>query len=85
VGSDGVVVAARSRGVSGAVRNAKGDYTVTFSRDVSTCAWLAAAGNTNSQTVLASSNQVAVMTLGRSSNKAEDDSFTMIVSCPPAN
>jgi len=85
VGSDGVLVGARSNGVSNAVRNAKGDYTVTFARDVSTCAWVTAASTGRAQAAQDGSNGLSVTTINPSNGKAEDDAFTVIVSCPPGN
>ncbi|MGA0706319.1 MAG: hypothetical protein ACO3P8_12280 [Steroidobacteraceae bacterium] len=87
VASDGSRVLARSNGVSDSVREAKGSYLLTFSRDVSACAWVASAAGAASVSateVDGMGDQIGVTTLGVN-GKAEDSGFTIIVSCPPAN
>ncbi|MGA1464060.1 MAG: collagen-like protein, partial [Steroidobacteraceae bacterium] len=87
VASDGSRVLARSNGVSDSVREAKGSYLLTFSRDVSACAWVASAAGAASVSateVDSMGNQIGVTTVGVN-GKAEDSGFTIIVSCPPAN
>ncbi|MGA1498539.1 MAG: hypothetical protein ACO38Y_12140 [Steroidobacteraceae bacterium] len=87
VASDGSRVLARSNGVSDSVREAKGSYVLTFSRDVSACAWVASAAGAASVSateVDSMGNQIGVTTVGVN-GKAEDSGFTIIVSCPPAN
>ncbi|MFZ8985125.1 MAG: hypothetical protein ACO213_12700, partial [Steroidobacteraceae bacterium] len=87
IASDGSRVLARSNGVSDSVREAKGSYVLTFSRDVSACAWVASAAGAASVSateVDGMVNQIGVTTVGVN-GKAEDSGFTIIVSCPPAN
>lgn len=87
VASDGSRVLARSNGVSDSVREAKGSYVLTFSRDVSACAWVASAAggaSVSATEVDGMGDQIGVTTLGVN-GKAEDSGFTIIVSCPPAN
>ncbi|MFZ8987242.1 MAG: hypothetical protein ACO21O_10460 [Steroidobacteraceae bacterium] len=87
VASDGSRVLARSNGLSDSVREAKGSYLLTFSRDVSACAWVASAAGAASVSateVDSMVNQIGVTTVGVN-GKAEDSGFTIIVSCPPAN
>jgi hypothetical protein len=43
--SGATVIPERSRGMTGATRNATGFYQVTFNRDVSNCTWIATGGN----------------------------------------
>lgn len=87
VASDGSRVLARSNGVSDSVREAKGSYVLTFSRDVSACAWVASAAggaSVSATEVDGMGDQIGVTTVGVN-GKAEDSGFTIIVSCPPAN
>ena len=87
------VVPGRSRGAVGVTRTVAGYYEVEFERDVSSCTWLATAGNTGigadawaATTRAPRANQpdtrVAVVVFSDNGLQVDPDAFFLEVLCP---